>query len=121
VSPRGIPERPKAHADALLKRYGLHPGSDQNDAQGLEALHDYFDEKRARFAGGNEGIYREAHPTDYLSPVEATARRRLYATQGETLSDLLEVYLRAHDPSVYAKCPACESTMEWPGCTLPTA
>lgn len=95
-APEASPKALKAHADALLKRYGLTPGNDQNDPQGLQALHDYFDEKRARFAGGDERVYRTARPTDYLTPVEATAWRRLYATQGDTLGDLLEVYLKAH-------------------------
>lgn len=95
-APEASPKSLVAHADALLKTHGLKPGSDDNDPNAVRALHDLFDEKRARFSDGSDLVYREAHPTEYLSHVEATAWRRLHATQGDTLSDLLEIYLRAH-------------------------
>jgi integrase len=103
AAPEASPKALKVHADAFLKQFGLRPGVDDNDPDKLGFLYDHFDAKRARFAGGNEEVHRDAHPTDYLNPVEATAWRRLHATEGDTLGDLLEVYLRAHKDRDNAK------------------
>lgn len=96
AAPASSPKALKAHADALLKQWGLAPQSLSNDQQAVALLHDHIDRKRELFAGGDDEAYRDAAPSEYLTPVEIEAGRRLHGTQAATLNDALEEYLGIH-------------------------
>lgn len=97
AAPESSPHALKAHADALLKLWGLGPNSPSNDQQAIALLHDHIDRKREAHAGGDDETYREADPVEYLTPVELEAGRRLHGTQADTLNVALEEYLRIHE------------------------
>ena len=92
-SPDATPTALKAHAVAFLRQWGLEPQSPRNDPMALELLQDYIDDKRMAHAGGDEHAYRTADASDYLTPVEIEAGKRLHGLIGETISDALKVYL----------------------------
>lgn len=96
AAPDSSPTALKVHADDFLKRFGLAPHGADNDEDALDQLHDYIDQKRARYAGGDERTYRGADPDEYLSPVELEAGRRLHGTRRATLQDAFSVYLQTH-------------------------
>ena len=75
AAPESSPASLKAHADAFLKDRGLMPGSPLNHPMAVELLHNYIDDKRAKHAGGDERVYSNADPGDYLTPVEIEAGR----------------------------------------------
>ena len=93
AAPESSPKALKAHAATFLRSFGLAPGAPDNPPEAVELLHDYIDRKRARYAGGDEHLYREADPADYLTPAEREAGRRLHGAPRDTLSDALAVYL----------------------------
>lgn len=98
AAPEASPKALRAHADDFLRKHGLTAGDDsKHDPQAIALLHDYIDAKRVRHANGDEQVYREAGSSEYLSPVEIEAGRRLHGKRKDTLEDLLEAYLRAHD------------------------
>ena len=92
--PAASPKALKAHAEAYLMAAGVALGAEE--AQAVELLHDHWDTKRQAWAGGDELAYREAHPTDYLGPVEQAAWQRLHVAPVDTVSDLLGVYVETH-------------------------
>lgn len=104
--PTTTPGAIKAHADAYLKHRGLVPlaGRDVHsdpDAPtptdaALELIHDEWDRKRQAYAAGDEAVYRNAVPTDYLTPVELAAWQRLYSQPKDTVSELMAIYLDTH-------------------------
>ena len=100
--PKRSPRAIAVQAAILLERAGLRPlrkgevAEEVHDPIALELLHDHIDRKRQAYAGGDEEVYREADPTDYLSPVEITAGRLLYTPPVDTVSDVLRVYLDTH-------------------------
>lgn len=102
LAPTSTPQSLQAHADAFLKARALTPkgaapaGVAENHPMALELLHDHFDSKRADYAAGDELTYREAHPGEYLTPVELEAWRRLHGTAPKTLNDALELHLEIH-------------------------
>lgn len=96
AAPESSPASLKAHADAFLKARGLTPGALGNHPMAVELLHDHIDSKREHYAAGSEHAYRTADPSDYLSPVEIEAGRRLHGTAPFTLNDALELHLRIH-------------------------
>ncbi|RYE40701.1 MAG: recombinase [Hyphomicrobiales bacterium] len=96
ASPESSPKALKVHADALLRSYGLAPHSPDNDPRAIELIHDVLDQKRMRYAGGDERLYQEADEAEYLTPVEREAGKRLHGKPRDTLSEVVEVYLKAH-------------------------
>lgn len=96
AAPESSPASLKAHADAFLKTRGLTPGAPDHHPMAVKLLHDHIDSKREQYAGGDERAYRTADPSDYLSPVEIEAGRRLHGTAPFTLNDALELHLRIH-------------------------
>ncbi|WP_395316596.1 DUF6538 domain-containing protein [Variovorax sp. UC74_104] len=70
ASPESSPKALQVHADALLRSYGLAPHSPDNDPRAIELLHDHIDNKLMRHAGGNDRVYQDADPADYLTTVE---------------------------------------------------
>jgi integrase len=96
AAPESSPASLKAHADAFLKARGLTPGSLHNHPMAEELLHTYIEGKRELHAGGDERVYRNAAPSDYLTPVELEAGRRLHGTAPFTLNDALELHLKIH-------------------------
>ena len=79
-----------------LKARGLRLGAPDNHPQAIELLHDEADLKRMRHAGGDEIVYLEADSSEYLSPVEMEAARRLHGLNKPTLSDALDLHLKVH-------------------------
>lgn len=102
AAPESSPASLKAHADAFLKDRGLTPGAPmgyaptENHPLSVRLLHDEVDDKRMHFAGGDERLYRKAEPSDYLTPIEREAGRRLHGTTAKTLNDALELHLEIH-------------------------
>lgn len=96
AAPESSPSALKAHAWGYLKDLGMVPVAANNDPMAIELLHDQLDQKRVRYAKGDDEAYRNASPQDYLSPVELEVGRQLYGTTAETLSDALELHLRIH-------------------------
>lgn len=102
AAPESSPQSLKAHAVEFLKTWGLAPQGARgvagpgNDPQALALLHDHIDGKRERHAGGDEHLYREADPADYLTPVEIEAGKLLHGVRGDTLTDALNVHLEHH-------------------------
>lgn len=96
ASPEASPKALKVHADALLRSYGLAPHSPNNDPRAIELIHDVIDQKRMLYAGGDERLYQEADEAEFLTPVEREAGRRLHGKARDTLSEVVEVYLKAH-------------------------
>ncbi|HEY9224167.1 MAG TPA: tyrosine-type recombinase/integrase [Variovorax sp.] len=97
ASPESSPKALKVHADALLRSYGLAPHAPDNDPRAIELLHDHIENKLMRYAGGDERLYRNADPAEYLSVVEQEAGKRLHGKPRDTIEDVLEVYLRANE------------------------
>lgn len=96
AAPESSPIALKAHAEAFLKARGLVPGVGNNSQLDIDLLHDQVDDQRARYANGDEGVYRDAEPVDYLSPVELEAGRRLHGTRRPTIEKALELHLSLH-------------------------
>ena len=94
-----------AHGDALLRTYGLAPGeADSADENAAGLFFDTLDVKRQRHATGHgtdaQEVYDSADPTEYLTPIENTALKRL---QGHvppppppTLTEASEFHLSQH-------------------------
>lgn len=95
-APESSPNALKAHADAFLKARGLTPEAPNNHPMAVDLLHDHIDSKRMQYAGGDEWLYRDAAPEDYLSPVELEAGRRLHGTAPVGLNDALDLHLAIH-------------------------
>jgi hypothetical protein len=104
---RGAPNKGEREvrgaALALLDRYSLTPG-DQLKAsdQEIDVLIDVFREAqiepdREAYADGDEQIYDNAKPEEYLSPVKLEALRQLHGDHRFLASDALELYLSLHN------------------------
>lgn len=96
ASPDSSPQSLKAHAIAFLKARGLTPEGKDNEDMAVELFHDALDLKREQYARNDGEVYRNAHPKDYLTPVELEAWQRLYGTAPKTLNDALELHLEIH-------------------------
>lgn len=96
ASPESSPKALKVHATALLKAHGIAPGAPDNHPMAIDLLHDHMDNKRIQYAGGDDWEYRNATPSDYLSPVEIEAGRLLHGDTKDTLTDALELHLGIH-------------------------
>nr|WP_229633433.1 tyrosine-type recombinase/integrase [Duganella qianjiadongensis] len=96
ADPHSSPKALKAHAEALLREFGLSPAPAANDDLAVSQFYDRLDAKREAYAGDDELLYRENPAEEYLSPVEIKAAQLLAGRSKETLSDALEVYLAIH-------------------------
>jgi integrase len=96
ASPESSPKALQVHADALLRSYGLAPHSPNNDPRAIELLHDHIENRLMRHASGDEKVYREAAPAEYLTAVEREAGKRLHGTARDTIETALTLYLETH-------------------------
>ena len=96
AAPDSSPDALKAHAIALLKTWGLEPGSPDNHPQVIELLHDHIDGKRMAFAGGDEEVYRSVGDDEFLTPTELVAGKLLHGSQDDTITDALDLYLETN-------------------------
>jgi integrase len=85
----------EAQALVLLRQYGLTPHSSANDEALLGAFTEPFDAARAAYAGECDDTWRNADPSEYLSPVQSAALDLLKPKQDKLL-DALGVYLGSH-------------------------
>lgn len=95
-NPAATPKTIKGQAVELLRRHGLSADSTSNDEIAVDLFRDHLDDKRQRYAGGDEVIYREADESEFLSPVEIKAAQIIAGTVKPTLSDALDLYLEVH-------------------------
>jgi integrase len=96
AAPGSSPASLKAHSAALLKTFGLVPGSPHNDADAADVFFDRLKDKRQSFARGDEDVYENADHADYLTPVEHAALKALHGKQLPSLSDALDLHLSIH-------------------------
>lgn len=95
-NPAATPKTVKGQAVELLRKHGLSADPSTNDEIAVDLFRDQLDEKRQRYAGNDEVIYREADESEFLSPVEIKAAQIIAGTVKATLSDALELYLEVH-------------------------
>ncbi len=95
ATPDAAPRSLNAQAIVLLGQWGLTPGGG-NDDDAVSAFHDLLDSKRARFARGDEDVYRDADGSLYLTPVEVEAAILLAGTAKPRLTAALAKYLEVH-------------------------
>lgn len=96
AAPDSSPASLKAHSAALLKTFGLAPGSPKNDAEAADVFFDRLKDKRHAYARSDEDVYENANHADYLTPVEHAALKALQGSQLPTLSDALALHLSIH-------------------------
>jgi integrase len=96
AAPESSPKTLKIHAVAFLKDRGLVPIAANNDPIAIELLHDQMDQKRMEYARGDDDVYRNSAPEDYLSAVELEAGKQLHGTHTECLNDALDLHLGIH-------------------------
>lgn len=95
-NPEATPKTIKGQAVELLRKHGLSADAASNDEIAIDLFRDHLDDKRQRYAGRDEVIYREADESEFLSPVEIKAAQIIAGTVKPTLSDALELYLEVH-------------------------
>jgi integrase len=95
-NPAATPTTIKGQAVELLRKHGLSADTTSNDEIAIDLFRDHLDDKRQRYAGRDEVIYREADESEFLSPVEIKAAQIIAGTVKPTLSDALELYLEVH-------------------------
>lgn len=94
--PTRSPEAVEAHARDFLRRNGVNTEDIAGSADALDVLYESFDRKRGRYARGNEEVFAEAEPSEFLSPVEVAAVEMLRQSNAFTLRDALTFYLETH-------------------------
>jgi hypothetical protein len=94
--PAASPKALRVHADALLREFGLSPSNPKNDPVAEDVFLERLKEKLEAFAGDDREAYDSAESSEYLTPVEAEALRRLQGKNLPTLSDALELHLDIH-------------------------
>ena len=94
LSPDAVPKTIKGQAEELLREWDLSPASTIHDDDAVSLFHSHFDNKREKFARGDEQTYREADPSEYLQPHEMEAAKMLAGTSKPRLSDALGLYLK---------------------------
>jgi integrase len=90
------PKTLRARAEDLLSAHGIEPGVRIQDPFALGLFYEHLDQKRERFARGDEVVFREASPGEYLAPHEVVAAQMAAGTLKAGLSDALELYLKLH-------------------------
>lgn len=100
ASLRGNPElQPRSvreDAVKLLERYGLKPQPSNNDELLLDAFVEHLKRKQEEYAEGDEDVYYNSDPEEYLDLVSIEALRLLNETPKFRLSDALGIYLSGH-------------------------
>lgn len=96
AAPESSPAALVSHAKAYLDKWGLRPQDRDNDLVAVELFRDHLDDKRGRWANGDDDRYNDADPAEYLTPVEDAAARLLFQAPRPTLSSLRDVYLSTH-------------------------
>ncbi|AIU28656.1 recombinase [Pandoraea pnomenusa] len=94
--PEATPKSIQGQAIELLRKWGLSPDPTPDDADAVELFRDHLDEKRERYADGDETTYRDADGSEYLSPVKIKAAQIIAGTVKPVLTDALELYLQVH-------------------------
>ncbi|MDT8989686.1 tyrosine-type recombinase/integrase [Curvibacter sp. APW13] len=96
------PAAVRARAALLLKKHGVPEGDTTSPA--ADSLLNQFEDLLEAYARGDEYKYRDAIPSDYLSPVQQEALRMMQGKKPlPLLSDALELYLENHDNGDSAK------------------
>jgi integrase len=80
----------------LLEEYGLRAKPATNDEHNIDAFIDSLRGKHDGYVQDEYGDWREAHPQDFLNPVELEALRLINEGAKFRLSDALGVYLNGH-------------------------
>jgi integrase len=96
ADPSSSPQATRLHAGRLLTEFGIDPKARELNELALSLFADKLDDKRANHARGNEGVYRDAALTEFLSPVEVAALDLVQNRDQECLSDTLKFYLETH-------------------------
>ncbi|PLY61380.1 Tyrosine recombinase XerC [Herbaspirillum sp. BH-1] len=105
-APQAAPKGVREQAEQLLRTWGLDAAPAQNDPIAQSLFHDHLDDKRGRYANGDETVYWNADGRKYLTPVEIKAAQMLAGSAQATLSDALELYLKVHPKRDQAKFAA---------------
>ena len=95
ASPHNVPLTVAERAAALLKAWGLEPGSASNCDDAVSLFRDSLDATRAAHAAGDEAVYFDK-TASFLAPHEAEAAQLLSGIAEPRLSAALEVYLKTH-------------------------
>jgi len=91
------PSTIRESAIKLLNQYGLKPLPASNPEINIEHFYDLIVEsKRYKIADGDDDVYRNISPQEYLTPVEAEAYKLLLAAPKLLLSEALDIYLNGH-------------------------
>jgi integrase len=80
----------------LLEEYGLMPKPAINDEHNIDAFIDSLRGKHDGYVQDEYGSWQEAHPEEFLNPVELEALRLINEGSKFRLSDALSVYLNGH-------------------------
>lgn len=81
------PEDIKIAGRLLAERYDMN----------LEYFIDFeVDPAREKYANGDEEIYRDADPREYLTPIQTAAWQLMANPNATRLSDVLKIYLKTH-------------------------
>lgn len=81
------PEDVKIAGRLLAERYDMN----------LEYFIDLeVDPAREKYANGDEETYRDADPSEYLTPIQAAAWQLMANPNATKLSDVLKIYLKTH-------------------------
>lgn len=107
-------------ARLLLKQNGLEPLPATNNEILLDQFFKGLEDKGIAYAGGDEDTYNEASVTEFLSATEVEALRLLNEKPKFLLSDPIEVYLKRHEKSDYARFNAT-SRRNWNSLIADTA
>ncbi|MCL1620167.1 DUF6538 domain-containing protein [Ralstonia pseudosolanacearum] len=94
--PEATPKTIQGQAVELLRKWGLTSTPTDDDEDAIDLFRDHLDEKRQRYAEGDDEVYRDADGSEYLNPVEIKAAQIIAGTVKPVLSEALELYLKVH-------------------------
>jgi hypothetical protein len=114
-NPKLTPSQVREAAKALLKKHGLRPYPYPNPETDLDVFIDtVLQPKREAHASGDDEVYREARPAEYLSNAEVEALRLLQTKPALLLSEALSLYLDTHEKASDERFRAY-TTQVWDG------
>ena len=96
ANPKIEPLQVREAATKLLAKRGLRPLPASNNEIDVDLFIESFHDRRAKYARGDEEIYWNALPEEYLDPVEVEAVQLIFQAPKFFLSDALNVYLNNH-------------------------
>lgn len=96
ASPDVLPKTIKQQAEDLLRDWDLSPSPLAAGDDAAFLFHSHLDQKREKFALGDEDVYQQADPSDYLKPHEMEAARLIAGNSKPRLTDALDLYLKVH-------------------------